>query len=283
MRKLLLALIVLACLPQASSGQVKPVGTFELTACDARPSYVSFAMLADWRDFDEAADCAERTGLRYVLALYGVSRYEPVERHARAVKARADAAGLTPYLVGIVYHEEWYEYALTPGALPIGDLAPERDIAAIVRIVHWWVGQQHAVLGRVFPGLARVWLTGLVNDDPTHGPALWRPVPSGVEIIALETYVPTGLTWATPALYFSHLVATRREPIVLVAQAFVSPGDPLWGTGPTDEAVAGFGVALRHPRVIAGWLFDWKSRPGITGLSDLPQWQRAFELAVGWP
>lgn len=276
-----LAVLLLLVLATPVSAQIKPTGTFALTACEARPAWVSFALLPDWADFDEAARCQRETGLSWVLALYGVSRYEPVGPYARAVKARADAAGLR--FLAVVYHEEWYEHAFTPGALPIGALDPAHpvDAVSIVTLVHWWVGQQHATLATVFPGVPRVWLTGLVNDDRRHGPALWRPVPAGTDAIALEAYVPCGLTWdQTAGLYIRHALATRREPIVLVAQAFEAPGDPLWGCGPA-AAVDGFASALRQPGVWGAWLFDWKVRPGIVGLSGLPQWRAAFDAALG--
>lgn len=278
------ALWLLAVLP--ADAQIKPVGTFAIESCHARPVWSSFAMLPDWGDFDAAAACAKTSGLRWVLALYGGSRYDPVGPHVTAVKQRADAAGLTPYLLGIVYHEEWYEYALTPGALPITGLTPENPahVPTIVRLVHWWVGQQHETIRRIWPGLRRVWLTGLVNDDLRHGPLLWRPVPHGVDVIAIEAYAPTGLSWdQTAGLYIRHALATRSEPFVIIAQGFRVDGDPLWGTGPTDEVVDGFAEALRHPKVWGAWMFTWGDRPwaGITGLASLPHWRQRYEQALG--
>lgn len=279
-----LPLCLILLLPIPAVAQIKPTGTFAIDRCDARPAWSSFAMLAEWANFDEAAACARTTGIRWVLALYASSRYTPAREWAPAVKARADAAGLTPYLVALVWHEEWYEYAFTPGALPIPGLDPTNPAhtEAIVRTVHWWVGEQHAALATIFPGVARVWLTGLYNDDPRFGPALWRPVPAHTSVIALELYQPCGWTWAqTGGRYTQHALATSPLPLVLIAHGFLAPGDPLWGCGPSDEAVAGFAEALRHPKTWGAWIFTWGDRWNMQGLASLHSWRSKYEKALG--
>lgn len=278
--RVLCPLLIALWLSVPAAAQIKPSGVFDIAACHARPVWASFALLPDDADFEAAADCQRTSGLQWVLALFGSSPYVPVESHARAVHTRAQAAGVR--FVAVLYHEEWYEYALTPGALPIPGLdaenpAHERDIISVVR---WWIGEQHAAIARVFPGLPRVWLTSLANDDPSLGP--WRPVPPGTTAIALEAYVPDGYTWeATAGRYIGHALRTRREPIVLVGQGFQSDGDPYWGGGPTQNTVDGFARALRQPGVWGAWMFTWGDRPGMRGLSSLDHWRQQYEHALG--
>lgn len=278
------ALLVLAlCVPAAA--QPKPVGTFQLSQCEASPGWSSFALLVDNQDFAAAADCSKRTGLRWVLGFYSRSPYEPIAGYARVTKARADAAGLTPFLWATVYIEEWYEYALTPGALPIPGLDPTNPAhhAPIVETVRWWVGHQHAAIRAEFPRVPVAWITGLYNESRAFGDALWRPLPPGVSVLALEAYAPAGHTWdATAGLFIRHAAATSPVPIVLIAQAFVAPGDPLWGAGPTEEIVNGLAAALRLSKVWGTWLFTMESREnGLIGLADLPYWRMRYEQALG--
>lgn len=279
--------IVLACVLWAAPVGAKPVGTFQLSDCATSPAWSSFALLVDDQDFAAAADCSRRTGLRWVLGFYTRSAYEPIGGYARATKLRADQAGLTPFLWAIVYSEEWYEYALTPGALAIPGLDPANPAhhGPIVETVRWWVGHQHAAITREFPGVPIAWITGLVNRSRAFGDALWRPLPAGATVIALEAYAPGGHSWASTAgLYISHAINTQSEPVVLIAHAFKSadPTEPLWGPGPTEEIVDGFAAALQHPRVWGSWLFTMESRPGVLiGLNDLPYWKARYLQAVG--
>lgn len=279
MRACLLALIVLACLPQASSGQHKLAGTFQIGACDDRPAWSSFTTIADTDDLHAAADCSRRTGMRWVLYLRA-SQYHPVTAHAVAVKARVDAAGLGPYLIAIADHEEWYEQVLA-GALPYVTTDP----AVIVPVVHAWAGKRNAEIKAVFPGVPILWITTLVNDSPAYGLWLWRPLPAGVDAIALEGYVPAGLTWAqTAGRYLAHAIATRPEPIVLITQGFSADYDPQWQAGPTPEVFAATEQALLHPRVIASWLFSWDAAllgRGFVAVKQRPDWQQAYAAAIG--
>ena len=283
-RAFLLLVVLLTATP--ASAQVKLAGTFALDGCSERPGWASFAMLPDWADFNEAADCSRRTGIRWVLALYGVSLNAPplaLYHHALAVKARADAAGLR--VLAVVPNEEHYEHAFTPGAFPLAGLDPASpaDTLAIVHEVQARASLTYWIVGVVFPGVPRMWITGLFNNNPAYGPALYRPLPSGVDVLAIEAYQPAGWTWAqTGGLYVGHALATSPVPVVVIGQGFVHPGDPLWGAGPTEDAVDGFAAALRHPKVIAGMVFDWKDRAnGLRGLVSLPYWRGRFETALG--
>lgn len=276
----------------AVAAQIKPTGVFGVASCDARPAWASFAMLGDWHDFDAAAACARTTGLRWVLALYSGAHERPARDWVPAVKARADAAGLTPYLVGLVFHEEWYEYAFANETPPNGlqralagfglDVHDPAHTVAVVDGIRWWVGLQHADLAAIFPGVPRVWLTGLYNDDPRFGASLWRPAPAHTSAIALELYQPCGWTWEqTGGRYARHALATSPVPVVLVAQAFRAPGDSLWGCGPTAETIAGFAEALRHPKAWGAWMFTWGDRTNMSGLESMTDVRAAYERALG--
>lgn len=287
MRATLLTLLVLACLAPSVSGQHKPAGTFQIGSCDARPAWSTFALLIDGQDFDAAADCARRTGLRWVLYLTA-DPYAPIGPPVAAVKVRADAAGLTPYLLALTDHEEWYEQTLAiPPRWPIGalDSSLPADQWVITETTHRVASQRTTEIKRVWPGLPVAWITSLVNDDRRHGPFFYRPLPTGIDIIALEGYVPAGATWAqTGGRYLSHALATRREPIALITQGFRWTGDPIWAVGPTEDGMAGLAEALRHPRVIASWLFTWQGLgPTLTGLSQMPEWRTRYEQAIGVP
>lgn len=262
----------------------KPAGTFQIGACEARPAWSTFALLVDVDDFAAAADCARRTGLRWVLYLTA-DPYQPVAPHVMAVKARADAAGLTPYLLALTDHEEWYERALAvPPLWPIGalDSTLPSDQWVIADTVHRVASHRAAEIKRVWP-LPVVWITSLVNDDRRFGAFVYRPLPTGVDVIALEGYVPSWGTWDTTAgLHLAHAIRTRPEPIVLVTQGFRWTGDPMWTRGPTEDGMAGTAAALSHPRVIASWLFTWEGLgPTLTGLAEMPAWRAAYERAIG--
>lgn len=261
------------------SAQTKLAGTFQIGQCEDRPGWSSFATLVDTEDFHAAADCSRRTGHRWVLFLTG-SPYQPITAHALAVRTRIEAAGLRPYLLGVVDHEEWYENVLS-GAWAFWT----QDPAVVVPVVHAWTSARNAEIRAVFPGLPILWITTLVNDSQAAGLWLWRPLPVGVSAIALEGYVPKGRTWAqTAGVYLAHALATRPEPIVLVTQGFRIPGDPLWDVGPTGFTETA--AALQHPRVIASWLFAWDGDlwaqwAAIVGLKQRPDWQAQYVEALG--
>ena len=256
---------------------MKPLGIFATEG--GVPGWAQFAMLPDWADFEAAAQRSLRTGLRWVLGLYGVPRAEPILAHVTKVRRRLDAAGLLPFLVGVAYHEEWYG-EWKGGRLSIPGLSPANPahLLPAAAAIRGWCSSQHAVIRAALPGLRVVWIDGYVNDDPSFGGWWYQPVPTGVDVLALECYVHAGGTWAADVEPFlQHAVATRREPVALIVQGFQVPGDPLWSAGPAAESPGHLRRWLDHPRVLSAWVFDWGSRPGLIGLADLPGPRAALE------
>lgn len=259
----------------------RPLGIF--VASGGRPSWASFAFLGDWADFAAAAEDSRSTGIKWVLGIYSPSRLTPLSEVLSDLVRRIDEAGLRSHLVGVVYSEEWYSAFLSGQLTHVGLDHTNRDhwIPA-ANAIKWWVGQQHAAIRAALPNVPVVWLDGFVNDDQTFGPWFYRPVPDGVDALALYGYVPVGGTWARDVEPFlAHAAATRPESLVLVVQGFAAANEPQWVAGPNADSIEGTRRWLAHPRVIAGWLFDWHSREGgITGLKDLPQ-RAALEQAMG--
>lgn len=263
----------------------KPAGIFWAPPGQpmARPAWARFSALGDWDDFAAAARDSEATGIRWVLWLMP-PHDAPIERYMADVSARIDAAGVRSWLVGVVYFEEWYT-TFKGGFMPLPgiDHANPAHWRRAVELIHWWTGKQIAAIKAALPGVAVVWIENYVNDDPSLGDGWYQPVPAGVDVLALEGYVPAGGSWARNVEPFlRHAVATRREPIALVVQGFRgAPSDPLWGLGPTADTAEGTRRWMAHPRVRAAWVFEWASRePGWTGLEDLPQ-RAAMEHAMG--
>ena len=286
------AVVALLLVTSGASAQTKLAGTFQIGACGARPSWSSFALLIYRDDFAAAAECSRRTGLRWVLYLTA-DPYRPIDGHVAAVKQRAQAAGLAPFVVAVTDHEEWYELTLAHPSSgygwPIPGLDPSRDadIWRIAEIVHAWASARHLAIKRIWPGVLTAWITSLVNDDRRYGAFRWRPLPAGVDVIALEGYVPRWGTWASTAgLHLAHAIRTRTEPIVLVTQGFRwddgTGGD--WSRGPTDDQMAGTASALAHPRVVASWLFTWDGNlwaAPMVGLRQMPEWEARYAQAIG--
>ena len=261
---------------------MKPAGIFATSPGAARPSWETFALLVDWQDFPAAVADARATGRWWVLYLGSPDPHADAATWLPALVARIDAAGLRPYLVGVVYHEEW-SGAFLSGSLAIPGMN-YRDRAhwqPAAEIIAWWCGMQHAAIRAALPGLSIVWLDGFVNDDLSFGPWWYRPVPAGVDVLALYGYVPAGGSWAADVEPFLlHAVGTRTEPLALVVQGFRELTG-MWAAGPTVDGLAGTARWMRHPRVIASWVFDWTSRPGfLVGMQDLPQ-RAALEAAIG--
>ena len=258
----------------------RPLGVF---VAPERPSWATFALLPDWEDFRTAAADSQRTGVKWVLGIYSPERLTPLaETFLPNIVRRMDEAGLRPHLVGVVYHEEW-SGAFLSGQMPnpYFDHTNRAHWIPAMNAIKWWVGQQHAAIRAALPHVPVVWLDSFVNDDVSFGAGYYRPVPDGVDVLALYGYVPVGGSWAQDVEPFlDHAVDTRPESLVLVVQGFASANEPQWVAGPNADSIAGTKRWLAHPRVIAGWVFDWASRPsGITGLRDLPQ-RAALEHAM---
>lgn len=256
---------------------MKALGVFSID----RPSWAAFGSLADWCDFDAAAADSRATGVRWVLHILSPAYSTPLKDVLPGIVQRLDASGLRSFLVGVCYHEEWFsEFKAGRLTVPGFDCKNPAHLIPAAQMIRWWVSQQHEVLKAALPGVAVVWVDTFCNDDPSFGGWWYQPVPTGVDVLALEAYVPAGGSWAADVEPFlQHAVSTRKEPLALVVQGFQSD-DQWWAHGPTDDGIAQTRRWLDHPRVIAGWVFTWSSRPGVRGLADLPQ-RGALEAALG--
>lgn len=267
---------------------MKPIGAFDI-ASDI-PDWASFGLLyADEADsrYREVVKLQRSRGFKVVLAVIGRTYTTPVDEAARSAKARCDQHGLVPD--ALLYGEEWYhpdKMALFPG-----------EGIAQTRAVHAWVSAQHATLRSVFPASWIIFLEGFVCDVPIFGPSYYCPVPAHTSILAVEAYVPQAATWdaalmdaklayacGQPYTYFDPetkrvVTAQRTEPVILVTQAFRTPGDPSWGSWVTDETIARTAPWLAHPRVIGQWPFVERSRPGINSWFD---WPERWKLGAAW-
>lgn len=249
-----------------------PVGAPSWVTCGSLPSFASNAEVV------EARDRCRATGFRWIVqAGYNLSPLEPMGPYGAALRARYDALGFTPCVVGVTYGEEWYERweANHFAAYGFPSTLPE---SVAIPVIEAWTGQQMAAL-EVALGVPSLWVTTLAGTI--------RPVPNAADFIALEAYVPAGQTWATSAdAALRYAVATTRQPIVLVGQWFQATGpqqDDVWRTGPTMDAITGTAQWLAHERVVALWGFLWQSRPhaDLLGLADLPIWRAAVERSLG--
>lgn len=247
----------------------KPLGIF--TSTPNRPPWVQFALLPDWQDFDQAAEDSRRTGIKWVLGIYSTEPATPLSSILPGLDVRLHRADLLPHIVGMCYAEEWYgRWKSGQFHIPGLDPANPAHLLTGARSIAWWVSEQHKAMKAAI-NKPIVWVDTFVNDDPAFGGTYYQPVPWGVDVLALEAYVPAQGSWAADVEPFlQHAVATRTEPISLVVQGFAAAGDPLWHRGITDDGLAGTAQWMQHPRVISGWVFDWASRANLTGLCDLP-------------
>jgi hypothetical protein len=259
---------------------MKAIGLFGITP-DNRPPWASFGQIAEWDDFDAAAQYARASGCRWVLWVHHGGP-GPMLEHARAVRERADRAGLSPFVLAWCYREEWYEHyrhGLLADAPIVSGLNPRdaADEVAGVERIRGHLGEAHAAMRAAWPGLAVAWVAALVNNSHAYGSQYYAPVPDGVDVIALDPYATAGQTFdAWPGVVIAHAVATTTHPIAIVPQWFAQPGTSL--AAPPDATAQYFGW-LRHPRVIALWGFTWASRreAGIVGLQDMPTLRASVE------
>lgn len=253
---------------------MKPLGVWHAYTDKPLPSWASFAAIRDSSDFVAAAQKSRDTGVKWVVLLYGCPIEQPVGPHAVHVAERLQSSGLLPHVAAVCYWEECYG-ALKGGRvqLPTGwDLT--RDLPTIIPLYRDYLSRQHAEVKKALPGIPLCWVTDYINNDYSFGPWYYQPLPQHIDLVALEGYLPASGSWAADVEPFmQHTLAQTDKPIVFVPQGFTAPNDPMWQRGPTDESIAAIARWMQHPRVIAGWLFDWASPPsehGVTGLQDLP-------------
>lgn len=252
----------------------KPLGVWQAYTDAPRPPWASFAALLDWANFDDAARQSVETGIRWVLLLYGQPLDQPLGAHLAAVERRLHFSGLRPYVQAICYWEEAYG-ALKGGRVDLPAWqSVDRDLGKLVPLFRDHVSRQHAAIKAMLPEIPICWVDAYVNNDPSFGPWFYQPLPDHVDLVALEGYVPANGSWAADVEPFlQHSLTQTDKPIILVPQGFQAPADPMWQRGPTAESIAGVARWMAHPRVVAGWLFDWASPPashGVVGMADLP-------------
>lgn len=268
---LLLVLFVLVAAPVEA--QIKPVCAY---SSDGAPSWVTCGGIDGDANAATLAAAAERsrlTGHRWVLQV-GHHRH-PLE-DAGAVTAdtlaRAAAVGLRPYVDAMTYGEEWHERCL------LGEFASLVAPSACPGAVAAWMSHQHARAKAASGGLPILWITHLAHP-------LYRPVPTGVDYLALDPYPVDGQAWADfePILSFSE--ASTTLPIVLIPRWAYATG-PFQGADwwrvsrpPSLDVVDGYARFAARPRVAAVWGFLWASRPGadLVGLRDMPATLSAVE------
>lgn len=254
---------------------MKAIGLFGITPGN-RPRWASFGHLAEWDDYDAAAQYSRASGCRWVLVVHHGGP-GPMLEHAREIRARADRAGLSPFVLAWTYREEWYEHYRhglmddSPIVAGLNRHDAADEVAGVDRLAAH-LGESHDAMRAAWPGLAVAWIAALVNNSRAYGPRYYAPVPAGVDVIVLDPYATTGTgqtfeSW--PGVVIAHAVATTAHPIAIVPQWFAAPGTSL--ATPPDAAAQYFGW-LRHPRVIALWGFTWASRreAALVGLQDLP-------------
>jgi hypothetical protein len=238
----------------------KPLGVFELASPETAPAF-GFSYVPDWHSPEHYARLAAysaRTGHLWVVCFCSLD----VLTEAGVRASVAKLAPIAPWVVGATWWEEHYEAALAP--IPWQDDA--RVSEAIAHALEA-AERSHAVIAAEV-GWPIVWITGLANDDPRFGPWWYRPIPSGVSVVALDAFpsafCPEFEACVAPTIRY--VLETSLVPVALVWATFDGPEWPR----PTAETLAGYGRWAQHPKVIANWLFTWDSRPGMTGLADMP-------------
>lgn len=251
---------------------LKPLGVWQAYTDAPHPAWADFAALPDWSDFDDAVRRSQETGIAWVLLLYGHPIDQPVAGHVAAVAERIERAGLRPYLRAVCFWEECYA-ALKGGRVTLpGWQSVSVDLSKLVPLFRDHLSRQHAVIKAAL-NLPICWVTDYVNNDASFGPWYHQPLPDHVDLVALEGYLPASGSWAADVEPFmQHTMTQTDKPIVFIPQGFAAPNDAMWQRGPTPESIAAIARWMQHPRIVAGWLFDWASPPaahGVVGLQDL--------------
>lgn len=229
--------------------------------CDG--TFLRFSSIADWEDFTPAVECSRRTGrLWLLLAGFADPIGQPVD--AEGLKRRADQSGLTPYIAGIGYREEWY------GMLKRGEIPLPLTIESI-GIVHRFGSEQQRRLKVAFVNKPIVYVDGFVNDDKKWGFNYYQPLPLHTDVFGFEAYVPNGGSWAMHVLpaFNHHLRNYPTLPLVVIGQGFQTH-EGEWSEGPTVENVDNTLALGQHPRVVSIMWFTWRSRSSMIGLERMP-------------
>lgn len=278
-----LAVALVLCLAADAAAQWKPVGVFE--PGQHPPAWATFGNIKDvWTDaeFVAARRLSESRPFVWLLEIGGREPVTwPIGPHAARIRQRLIDTGLRPYVVGVMYFEEWYEHWLSGKWTDIG-LPPSHP--AGVDIIRDWTGRQHAAL-KAELGLPVIWMTTVANNDPRLQP--YRPVPANVDYVAIDAYVGVGRSFATDVMpVLAHAEHTTHLPLLMVTQWFVEnrPESP-WRFEPNPNDVVNYLAWAQRPRWVATMGFLWSSSPHdrLVGLADLPVTRSLIERALGVP
>lgn len=278
MRRVVLVLVGVV-LASVASAQTKPIGAY---SSDGAPPWVTFGGIdgdASAATLRAAAERSRLTGHRWVLQV-GHHRH-PLE-DAGAVTAdtlaRAAAVGLRPYVDAMTYGEEWHERCQMG---EFADLGLTAGHPACPSVVAGWFSRQHERAKAASGGLPILWITHVAH------PA-YRPVPAGVDYLALDPYPVDGQAWADFEPLLSLSEASTTLPIVLIPRWAYATG-PFQGRGwertsrpPSLDVIDGYARFAARPRVAAVWGFLWASRPtaDLVGLRDMPATRAAVESSL---
>lgn len=273
----ILLIVFLLVFPSVALSQPKPVGSF---SPNNSPSWMSFGTI-DGDDTDSniinAVARSRNTGFRWIVQMgYHDHPLTSSIGVADRVMDRMDRLGLTPFIVGISYGEEWYEQCLAGKYIDIGISGPD-----CYEKVFSWLSHQHSqVIARTNRPI--IWITGLVDE--------LRKVPSHVTYVALDYYPNDNqrLMDLLPVFHTSHLYSPNHKKII-IARWYSTTGPiqgdhwPLMSKPPTQEFFTTYRLLLDHPDVVAMLGFLWESRPfaHLVGLQDMPAQRLMLERSLG--
>ena len=267
---------LLIVLGSVSAAHAKPVCAFSPQDAPAWIACGSLSAYASEAEMRTAAKRSRDTGFTWVLQIGHWERPDAPAYHvALAAKARAEAAGLWPYVVAVTYSEEWHERCFYGEFAAYGLTA---NHPACPAQVYGWMSQQHAAV-KAATDKPIVWVTHFVH--PT------RPVPQHTDYVALNPYPVDGQGFEFVEWLIEISVDSTELPLVLVPRWFKTTGPaqgPRWEDASRDPVVFdGYARWLQHPRVVALWGFLWASRPeaDLVGMADMPEARRALERSLG--
>lgn len=274
----ILLTVFLLVFPSVALSQPKPVGSF---SPNNSPSWMSFGTI-DGDDTDSniinAVARSRNTGFRWLVQMgYHDHPLTSSIGVADRVMDRMDRLGLTPFIVGISYGEEWYERCLNNEFVKLGYYGDN-----CYTNVYNWLSIQHQHVANRARNIPIVWITGLVDQN--------RRVPSHVTYVALDYYPNDHQTLESllPVFHTSHLYSPNHKKIIIARWYYTTgaiQGDhwPLMSKPPTQEFFTTYRLLLDHPDVVAMLGFLWESRPfaHLVGLQDMPAQRLMLERSLG--
>jgi hypothetical protein len=257
----------------------KPLGVFD--PGPDPPAWASLGVIHDILTDAELTQClrlSHERGMKWILFLGGrVPHNVPIGPHAAQVRARFEALGLMPWVVAYMYHEEWYEHFLE-GTFTRYGYPP--DYPNGIELVCGWVGRQHKAATAEL-GVPAVWVTNMVNTDPSLGRGHYRPVPAHTQYVAIDAYVGPGRPFDSIVPVLAHAETTTPLPLILIPQWFRFPSVPFFARGASVEDMEQFMLWLDRPRWVAAIGYTWSSGGHVgaemIGLDQLPALRAVVE------